>query len=174
LLSTLVLGGAVGAVAQEQVYEATMTARRGLSQIEAQLTISVQQFSTEEDANRLVGILQDQGSEAFIAALRELDRGVVRVVGGPTARICHVRVLPGENGSRVVILTDGPVYFPQDERRRIPKDVIGVIQLVLSSQGQGRGSVAEATKVRVTEAGTFEVEASQVAPIDISNVRQVQ
>ena len=166
--------GAAGATAEEQIYEATMTARRGLSKIEAGLTITVTEFSTEEDGNRLDAILQEQGSAAFFEALRESDRGVASVRGGPTAKICYVRVRPGDNGSRVIILTDGPIYFPQDERQQISTDVIGVIQILLNAQGRGRGSIAEATKVRMTGEGSFEVEASQVAPVDIENVRQVQ
>lgn len=173
LCSTAILAIAVAATAEDQVYEATMAAKRGLSEIKAELTFTVHEFSTEEDANQIVRILQEEGSEAFIAELRKRDRGVAQVRGGPTAKICHVRVRPGENGSRVIILTDGPIYFPQDERREIPKDVIGIVQIVLNADGQGRGSIAEATKVRVTDSGTFEVEASQVAPIDIDIVRQV-
>jgi hypothetical protein len=55
----------------------------------------------------------------------------------------------------------------------IPQGPVGLISLTLSTAGKGRGTMAEAQKVRVTDSGTFEVE-GQATQIDLQDVERVR
>src|SRR3990172_10220535 len=95
----------------EEVYTATLTAARGLGRKTAELTVTITSRTSEEDAAKLQKILQEQGSDAAIEEIRQFDRGVAKITGGPSSPIRHVRAHPGQNGSRGLIITPGPPYF---------------------------------------------------------------
>ncbi len=158
----------------EEVYTATLTAARGLGRKTAELTVTVASRTTEEEAARLQKILQEQGSDAAIVELRKFDRGVAKITGGPSSPIRHMRSHVGRNGARVIILTDGPLYFPEDapSPSAVSKSSIGLIELVVDNTGKGRGSMVEALKIHVTEEGVFQVVTPGAQKIDLENVQQ--
>jgi hypothetical protein len=160
----------------EEVYTATLTAARGLGKKTAELTVTIASRTTEEDAAKLQKILQEQGSDAAIEALRQFDRGVAKITGGPSSPIRHVRAHPGQNGSRVIIITDKPLYFPEDAPSPSSSQAssVGLIELVVNSAGQGRGNMVEALKVSVTAEGVFQVVTPGATKIELENVQQVR
>ena len=158
----------------EEVYTATLTAARGLGRKTAELTVTITSRTSEEDAAKLQKILTEQGSDAAIQELRKFDRGVAKITGGPSSTIRHVRSHPGQNGSRVIIITDGPLYFPEDapSPSSISKSSVGLIELVVDNTGNGRGNMVEALKVNVTAEGVFQVVTPGATKIDLENVQQ--
>jgi hypothetical protein len=158
----------------EEVYTATLTAAKGLGKKTAELVVTVSSRSSEEDAAAFRKILKEQGSDAAVAAVRKFDRGVAKIVGGPSSPIRHVRVLPGQNGSRVIIITDSPLYFPEDapSPSAISKSSVGLIELVVDNTGKGRGNMVEALKVNITEDGVFQVVTPGATRIELENVQQ--
>jgi hypothetical protein len=169
----LLLATAGAAVAAEEVYVATLTAERSLATKKtAQLTLTITERATDATAAELRKAYDQGGSEAFVAAVRKLDAGEAKITGGLSSKIHLVRVFPGQNASRVIILTAGPLYFPEDTPNVLPADSIGVIDLQVANTGAGRGRLAEAQRLRITKEGTFEVEAARAAPIDLEGVRR--
>jgi hypothetical protein len=173
-LALLVAGTLASA---EEVYTATLTAARGLGKKTAELTVTITSRTSEEEAARLQRILQEQGSDAAIEELRKFDRGVAKIVGGPASPIRHVRAHPGQNGSWVIIITDGPLYFPEDAPSpstisKGSKSSVGLIELVVDNTGKGRGNMVEALKVNVTAEGVFQVVTPGATKIDLENVQQ--
>ncbi len=170
-LALLVSGSAASA---DEVYTATLTAARGLGKKTAELTVTITSRTSEEDAAKLQKILQEQGSDAAVAELRKFDRGVAKITGGASSPIRHVRAHPGQNGSRVIIITDSPLYFPEDtpSSSMISKSSIGLIELVVDNTGKGRGNMVEALKVNVTADGVFQVVTPGTTKIDLENVQQ--
>ncbi len=160
--------------AAEEVYTATLTAARGLGKKTAELVVTVTSRTSEEDAAALQKILKEQGSEAAVEAVRKFDRGVAKIVGGPSSPIRHMRAHPGQNGSRVVIITDSPLFFPEDapSPSTISKSSVGLIELVVDNTGQGRGNMVEALKVNITEDGVFQVVTPGATRIELENVQQ--
>ncbi|HLE70853.1 MAG TPA: hypothetical protein VJH87_14330 [Vicinamibacteria bacterium] len=161
----------------EEVYTATLTAAKGLGKKTAELTVTITSRTSEEDAAMLQKILQEQGSDAAIEAIRRFDRGVAKITGGPSSPIRHVRAHPGQNGSRVIIITDGPLYFPEDTPSpstisKGSKSSVGLIELVVDNTGKGRGNMVEALKVNVTPDGVFQVVTPGATKIDLENVQQ--
>ena len=172
-VGVILLAGAVASA--EEVYKATLTSPRRLGKKTAVLTVTIKQSATEEDAAKLRKILNEQGSNAAIEALQRNDWGVAKITGGPSSVITYVRVFPGQNGSRVVIITAEPLYFPEDAPQpgaASPTRAVGLIQLEVTSKGKGRGTMAAAVKFRTTDEGVFQVEASRAEPIDLVDVQR--
>lgn len=159
----------------EEVYTATLTSPKGLAKKKtATLTVTIHERTTEADAEKLRKVYDEGGSDAFFEAVRQFDQGLAKITGGVESPIRFVRVYPGQNGVRVVIITDGPLYFPEDTPDVLPKGPLGIIHMVVTNAGTGRGALASAVKLRVTREGTYEVEAAQNAPIDLEDVKQVK
>ena len=177
LVTLLGAGWLLGGIAQaEEIYKAKITTGGALRAVTSELTLTVENYTTEEEATKLQQILEEEGADAAIAALREFDRGMARIEGTVPRRIVHVRVHEGENGRQVIIITDQPLYGPgQVPDPDLPRrDAIGFIQLQMNNQGQGRGRMAEATGMRVTDSGVFQVEASRATPVEIEEARRVK
>jgi hypothetical protein len=176
-LGVLVAGQAflIGSTASaEEVYTATLTSARGLGKKTAELVVTVTSRTTEQEAAELQKILKEQGSDAAIAAVRKFDRGVAKIVGGPSSPIRHMRSHPGQNGARVIIITDSPLFFPEDapSPSMISKTSVGLIELVVDNTGKGRGNMVEAVKVSLSEDGVFQVATPGATKIDLENVQQ--
>jgi hypothetical protein len=166
---------AAGSLASaEEVYSATLTSARGLGRKTAELTLTVTSRTTEEEAARLQKILQEQGSDAAIEALRDFDRGIAKITGGPSTPIRHMRSHPGQNGARVIIITDHPLYFPEDapSPSAMPTKSIGLIELTIDNTGKGRGNMVEALEIKLTPDGVFQVVTPGATKIDLENVQQ--
>jgi hypothetical protein len=174
LVSALLVFATTGAAfAAEEVYVAMLTAEKGLARKKtALLTLTITERATEAMAAELRKAYDQGGSAAFFEAVRKLDAGEAKITGGLASKIHYVRVFPGQNGARVIILTAGPLYFPEDTPNIVPTDSIGVIELEVANAGTGRGKLAEAQKLRITNEGTFEVEAARAGPIDLEGVRR--
>jgi len=136
--------------------------------------VTITERTSEEEAARLQKILLEQGSDAAIAELRKFDRGLAKITGGPSSSILHMRSHPGENGARVIIITDAPLYFPEDapSPSAVSKSSVGLIELVVDHTGKGRGNMVEAARVNVTADGVFQVVTPGATPIDLENVQQ--
>jgi hypothetical protein len=165
---------AASAAPAEEVYTATLTAARGLGKKTAELVVTVTSRTTDEEAAALQKIVKEQGSDAAVAAVRKYDRGVAKIVGGPSSPIRHMRSIPGQNGARVIIITDSPLFFPEDapSPSMISKSSVGLIELVVDNTGKGRGNMVEALKVNITEDGVFQVVTPGATRIDLENVQQ--
>jgi hypothetical protein len=172
VVSALLL--AASAASAEEVYTATLTAARGLGKKTAELTLTITSRTSEEEAARLQKILTEQGSDAAIAELRKFDRGMAKITGGPSSPIRHMRSHVGQNGARVIIITDGPLYFPEDapSPSAVAKTSIGLIELVVDNTGKGRGNMVEALKINVTPDGVFQVVTPGATKIDLDNVQR--
>jgi hypothetical protein len=170
----LLVGGTLASA--QEVYTATLTAARGLGRKTAELTLTITSRTSEEDAAKLQKILQEQGSDAAVEELQKFDRGVAKITGGPSSPIRHARAHPGQNGSRVIIITDDPLYFPEDapSPSTVSTSSVGLIELVVDNTGKGRGNIVEALKVNVTPDGVFQVVTPGATKIDLENVQRTQ
>ncbi|HSF14827.1 MAG TPA: hypothetical protein VLK65_04680 [Vicinamibacteria bacterium] len=161
----------------EEVFTATLTAARGLGKKTAELTLTVTSRTTDEEAARLQQILAEHGSQAAIEALREFDRGIAKITGGPSSVIRHMRVHPGQNGARVIIITDSPLYFPEDapsSSEPMAEGSVGLIELVLNNAGSGRGNLVEALEITISPEGVFQVVTPGTTKIDLENVQRIR
>jgi hypothetical protein len=161
------------AASADEVYVANLTAPKGLGKKTAQLRLTIRERTSEEERATLGKILREQSSEAAFAAVRKIEHGTANIIGGVESPINYFYVFPGQNGARAIIIMAHPLYFPEDTPDVIPQGPVGLISLSLSNAGKGRGTMAEAEKVSVTDSGTFEVE-GQATQIDLEDVVRVR
>jgi len=164
----------IGTAFADEVYTAKLIRKRGLSKDFVHLDLRIRERATEEQAAALRKILAEQGTDALMDALRKGDYGEARVTGGLPRRIGWVRVYPGQNGSQVIIVTERPLYFPGEEPEGETSGAVGIITLEMNDRGQGRGRLAEAVKIDITEEGVLRVEAARPATIEMEDVRREQ
>ncbi len=156
-----------------EVYTATLVEKRGLREPkQAELTLTIEQFSTEEDSARLQAVFDEQGSDGLMQAIREMSRGSATVVGGRTSRIHHVRVREVQGGSSVIIVTAEPLYFPGERPDMRSIDALGIVQIDLNQHGMGRGMLAEVVAVGVKKDGSLEIQTFNRANIQLEDVRR--
>ena len=176
VMTGVFLVGLPTASAQEEVYTAKMVRKKGLSTESVQLDLRIRERATQEQADALLKILNDDGSDALMEELRKGDYGEARVTGGRPRRVVWVRVFPGQNGSSVMIVTGRPIYFPSDklDTQPAPTTALGVIQLEMNDRGHGRGRLAEAVAMHVTDEGVLQIQSARPATIEMEDVRQEQ
>lgn len=159
----------------DEIYKATLIAPRGIrADKTAELTLTVTQFATEEDAERYEKILDEAGSEGLLKALKQQDWGVARIQGGMTCRINHVRIYRGEGGDKVIIVTEKPLIFPEDNPELRSMESLGFIQIDFAPNGIGGGTMAEVINIAVEDDGSLQIQAYNATAIKMKDVRQEQ
>jgi hypothetical protein len=83
-------------------------------------------------------------------------------------------VFPGQNVDTVIIVTEKPLYFPGDEPEGDTSEALGFITLEMNDRGQGRGRLAEAVRIEMTDDGALTIEAARPDVIEMQDVRRVQ
>jgi hypothetical protein len=156
-----------------EVYTATLVEPRGLREPgKAEVSLTIEQFSTEEDSAKLEEAFKAGGSDGLMNAIRAMDRGVAAVTGGQTSRIHHVRVHEGQAGNTVIIVIEEPLRFPGERPDTRSLDALGIIQLDLNAQGMGRGTLAEVVAVGLKQDGSLEIQTFNQATIQLEDVRR--
>jgi len=173
LMTVGVFLGASAILSAAEVYTATLVEPRRLREPKvADVTLTIEQFSTEEDSARLQAIYEKEGSDGAIRAIREMNRGVATVKGGQTLQIHHVRVRPLQGGgSSVIVVTAEPFHFPGDRPDPRSVDALGIVQIDLNAQGAGRGSLAEVVAVELKQDGSLEIQSFNRSDIELQDVR---
>ena len=141
----------------------------------AQVTIQINQYTSEKDRTTIQEALRLGGYRGFLPALRSApDVGYVEMNGRKvTAR--WARQQPTEKGRTISIVTDGPMFFVGggnvDAKPRAGFDV-AVIQLDVDSIGLGTGSFAAAARVRPGGATGVQIDDYAEAPVKLVTVRK--
>ena len=141
----------------------------------AQVTIQINQYTSEKDRTTIQEALKVGGYQGFLPALRSApDVGYVEMNGRKvTAR--WARQQTTEKGRTISIVTDGPMFFVGggnvDAKPRAGFDV-AVIQLDVDSIGLGTGSFAAAARVRPGGATGVQIDDYAEAPVKLVTVRK--
>jgi hypothetical protein len=76
------------------------------------VTIHIEQYSTEEERQVLIGAFQKGGSQGLYNALNKMhSKGRIAITGTVGYDISFARVLPAANGRKIRILTNRPIGF---------------------------------------------------------------
>ena len=176
LIGVLSAGSGIAA-AEDEVYTAKMVRTKGLTTENVHVDLRIRQRATQEQADALRKILAEEGSDALKTALLKGDFGQARVTGGHPRRVVWARVYPGQNGSSIMIVTDRPIYFPSDDLEEKPastEDALGVLTLEINDRGVGRGRLAEAVAVHITDDGVLQIQSPRPDTVEIEDVRREQ
>jgi hypothetical protein len=110
----------------------------------------VTRWSTEAEAQRLMGVLMEQGADKLLDSLRENPKvGYIRTPNSIGYDLHFARKVPLEDGGeRVVLATDRYISFwEQWVRPRTIDYPFTVIEMRIGRDGTGEGKLSLATKV---------------------------
>lgn len=116
------------------------------------IEIVVNQWSSDAQRERLLGILREKGPEKLLDALRDAPRvGTIRNVNSIGYDLHYARQMPDpEGGDRIVIATDRYITFWEAANRPRSFDYpFTFIEIHLNKDGEGEGKLSLATKVYV-------------------------
>jgi hypothetical protein len=135
--------------------------------------ITVDRWSTADERRHFESMLEENGPEALLAAMRK-TRPVGRIFTpgtiGHDLRFAYQVALPG-GGRRIVIGADRPLSFYEASRRpRSSEFPFTVLEMRVDENGRGQGSLVVAAQV-MAMGETIELENYTTTPVRLMQVR---
>ena len=129
------------------------------------VNILIEKFSTPDDQKALIKAFQRSGQDGMVDVLEHMSsKGRVRFASGGVGNdIKHIIELPSEKGRRFRLVTDRNLAFGELYAGTRSRDYeVGAIELVLTPDGKGSGTVMPACKLTLNKkTKKLEVEAYQ-------------
>lgn len=139
------------------------------------VNILIEQLSTPDDQKTLIEAFKRSGQDGLVNALDRMQpKGRVRFASGGVGNdVKYIIELPSEkSGRRFRLVTDRNISVAEQRRsNRIEEYSVGAIELVLTSDGKGSGTLMPACKLKVNKkTQQVEVETYQ-NPWKLTNIR---
>lgn len=118
----------------------------------ANVNILIEQFSTPEEQKALIDAFQRRGQDGLVDLLEDMKpKGRVRFASGGVGNdVKYIIELPSEKGRRFRLVTDRIIAFGELYRGTRSRDYsVGAIELVVTPDGKGSGTVLPACKLTV-------------------------
>src|SRR5436190_1116925 len=116
------------------------------------VNIYIEQLSTPDDQKVLIDAFKRSGQDGLVEALEDMKpKGRVRFAsGGVGNEVMYIMELPSDNGRRLRLVTDRNIAFAELHQGTRSRDYsVGAIELVLTPDGKGSGTVLPACKLTV-------------------------
>ncbi len=157
---------------KSETYSATAIVTSGVSGM-VSLTITIDSYTSDEEALQLAEILKTKGPDALAKAIDKTDRGRIAPVGRLGNDINVARTFQTEKGRVIRLLMDRPIGFLELRRGGRSTDYeFGIVELLLDEKGEGSGVALGAAKIKFNEKNQLEVENYGTSPIRITNVHR--
>ena len=135
--------------------------------------IRITRWSTDAERERLVNTLRSNGSGALLDELSDMRSvGTIRTPDTLAYDLRYAHETRGEDGGRqIVIATDRPIGFWEAAGNARTLDYpFTVIQMQMSPEGRGTGTLSYATRIRAY-GNVIELENFSTAPIMLNDIR---
>jgi hypothetical protein len=116
------------------------------------INIHIEQFSTPDDRKALIGAFARSGQNGLVDVLERMKpKGRVRFASGGVGNdVKYIMELPSDGGRRFRLVTDRNIAFAELYHGTRSRDYsVGAIELVLTPDGKGSGTVLPACKLTV-------------------------
>jgi hypothetical protein len=135
--------------------------------------IQIERWSTDEDRDKLLTALREQGQDKMLSVLQSLPRvGFIRTPESIGYDLHFARKHQMGGSERVIIATDRRIGFWEAANR--PRSIdypFSLIELRIGSNGKGEGKLSIATKITTENDGkTIVLENYQSQPVMLNNV----
>lgn len=155
VLVLLLAGVTTNAHAQEPM-TIQATARGTSTQLGKLLDVNIyiQAYSTQDDRNTLINAFKQGGQDRLVEALQDMKpKGRVRFASGGVGNdVKYIIELPSENGRKLRLITDRWLLLPELYNSTRSSDYsVGAIELILTPDGKGTGTVLPACKLTVNK-----------------------
>jgi hypothetical protein len=136
------------------------------------VTIWVDAYTSDTDAQKLLTILAEKGQTALRDALGNYRAGRLRIGTSTSYPIAVARQIPAADGRIVRLATNAPLTGFQIQQGMRSQDYpIGFIELKLKSDGTGEGTVVGMAQVSFDEKGNLNIASYATSPGRLTNVR---
>src|SRR5246127_2794370 len=119
------------------------------------INIMIQQFSTTEDRKTLIDAFKRSGQDGLVSVLEDMKpKGRIRFASGGVGNdIKYIIELPSEKGHRRIrLVTDRTLAFGELYQGTRSRDYsVGAMELDLTPDGKGSGTVLPACKLTVSK-----------------------
>lgn len=118
------------------------------------VNIHIEGYSTQDDRKTLIDAFNRRGQDGLVDVLTDMKpKGRVRFASGGVGNdVKYIIELPSENGRRLRLVTDRWLLFGELYASTRSADYsIGVIELNLTPDGKGSGTVLPACKMTVNK-----------------------
>ena len=116
------------------------------------VNILIEQFSTPDDQKTLIDAFERSGQDGLVDVLEHMkSKGRVRFASGGVGNdVKYIIELPSDNGRRLRLVTDRNIAFAEAYAgTRSQEYSVGAIELLLTPDGKGSGTVLPACKMKV-------------------------
>jgi hypothetical protein len=117
------------------------------------VNIYIQQYSTPDERKTLINAFKQRGQDGLVGVLEDLKpKGRVRFASGGVGNdVKYIMELPSEKGARRLrLVTDRNLAFGELYNSTRSRDYsVGAIELILTPDGKGSGTVLPACKLTV-------------------------
>ena len=116
------------------------------------VNIIIEQFSTPDDQKALIEAFRSRGQDGLIDVLEDMKpKGRVRFSSGGVGNdVKYIIELPSEKGRRFRLVTDRNIAFGELYQSTRSRDYsVGAMELILTPDGKGSGTVLPACKLTV-------------------------
>ncbi|HWC18974.1 MAG TPA: hypothetical protein VG498_18325, partial [Terriglobales bacterium] len=118
------------------------------------VNIYIEGLSTQDDRNTLINAFKSRGQDGLVHELEDMKpKGRVRFSsGGVGNNVKYIIDLPSKSGRRLRLVTDRWLSFAElYHSPRSEQYNVGVIELNLTPDGKGSGTVLPACKLKVNK-----------------------
>jgi hypothetical protein len=148
---SLLMGVGTMVQAQERItIQATAMGRSTQMGKTYSVNIIIDQFSTPDDQKALIDGFTRSGQDGLVNVLEGMNsKGRVRFASGGVGNdVKYIMELPSENGRRIRLVTDRNIAFAELYQGTRSRDYnVGAIELILTPDGKGSGTVLPACRV---------------------------
>lgn len=129
--------------------------------------IEVESWTTPAEIRQLQDVLSQAGMDAFLAAFKQMDKGVVRFMYGRGWNLpIHAAVTyPTEKGKEVFLFFFRQNWDPGSQFMATGRHFFMVMKLTLNQKGKGEGRFYEDAQIKLDSAlGRIELETYESVP----------
>jgi len=118
------------------------------------VNIHIEGYSTQQDRKALIDAFNQRGQDGLVSVLEDMKpKGRVRFASGGVGNdVKYIIELPSKNGRRLRLVTDRWLLWGELYNSTRSSDYsVGAIELNLTPDGKGSGTVLPACKIRMNK-----------------------